>query len=129
MIEPPVCLAMVLCNHAIRDARGVYTLVDLMREFTHERFPVTYSNFSMYAEVTGVRGKADFDVELTGPSGEALRCGSLSVDARGPLDIIALCVELRNVEFGGPGEYVIALSTEGHPLQERRLRLCEARRA
>ncbi len=122
MTEPPLGIALILCDSIITDAKtGKNSLIGLFNNINCTTLPSVHARFCVFAQLTNGQGKQSIDV----------RCQSLQddeiifqtggeVEFQNPNQVIEIQFELMNLTFPHDGRYTVELEAEGLPLIESR---------
>ena len=108
--ERPICVALIICNEVIEDARtGNKTLVGLFSGITAPQVPALHARMFLMASLTSGTGAWPFVFRITAPSGaEVMRMGDV-VRFVDPLVAHDVVVELRNLLLPEVGVYFVDL--------------------
>jgi len=126
----PDILALLICDQIITDRlTGKQSIIGMFSMIHAPRFPVTHPQLSVFASLTGGRGKVPLLIrvvdanELRSP----LVQGRGQVEFQNPLAVANLALQFHGLVFPEPGEYRVQLMSRGELLREAKLRLLQAR--
>jgi hypothetical protein len=121
--QGPLALSMIICDRVhIDQGTGKAFLLGCFGSIGAETFPAKHPSMTVFAEVTGCRGRTPFVVRLIdvderhAPLAEA----TTEVEMLEPLEIGMLVLPLEDMVFPEPGEYRVQLFSGDTPLMERR---------
>lgn len=122
MTEPPIGIALVLCDSIITDAKtGKNSLIGLFNNINVNSLPAVHNRFCVFAQLTNGRGKQTLDVRCQSLQSEELifQTGG-EVEFGNPSQVIEIQFELLNLSFPYDGMYTVELEADGLPLIESR---------
>ena len=123
-LPPPVCLAMVLCDHVWTDpSTGKKTLIGTFSTLNASSLPVTNPELEVYACLTEGHGKNSIRLRISDvddvwpPVFEARE----EIGFPHPQAIHEVVFSIRNLVFQHPGDYRVQLFVKDEFIIERRL--------
>jgi hypothetical protein len=129
---PPTCLAMLMCEHILRDPEnGKYFLLGTTHHTMAPRFPARYPRMWIYAAITGIHESAELSLNVIladSNKKEDVQVAQFNgrLEAPNPLVVAELTLQLRNLTFPQAGEYRFQLNAGGSLLSERRFMVRQA---
>lgn len=123
-IEKPVCLAVIVCEKVIHNAKtNSKSYIECFDTVAAQSVPVAARNLTIAASVTNVVGTADIVLRVTSPSGsEALKVEG-AVQAPDPLSTVDMVFELQNLKLPEFGMYHIDVLAGTEHVGGRRFRV------
>lgn len=122
MTEPPIGIALVLCDSIITDAKtGKNSLIGLFNNINVNSLPAAHNRFCVFVQLTNGRGKQKLDVRCHSLQNEEVifQTGG-EVEFQNPTQVIEIQFELVDLTLPYDGMYTVELEAEGLPLIESR---------
>lgn len=120
--DPPVCVAVIICNEIIEDKRtSNKTLVSLFNAIAVPALPATHPRLFLLASLTDIRDDVPVSFSIRGPSGrEALRIDGVAGSGGDPLAVVDLVVEVLGLVVTEEGVHFVDVLTGDTLLSTRR---------
>jgi hypothetical protein len=122
MTEPPLGIALILCDLIITDAKtGKNSLIGLFNNINCTHLPSQHSRFCVFAQLTNGQGTQAIEVSCHSlQDDETVFQTGGEVEFHNPNQVIEIQFELLNLTFPHEGMYTVELEAEGLPLIESR---------
>lgn len=122
MTEPPLGIALILCDLIITDAKtGKNSLIGLFNNINCTTLPSQHSRFCVFAQLTNGQGTQAIEVSCRSlQDDETVFQTGGEVEFHNPNQVIEIQFELLNLTFPHEGMYTVELESEGLPLIESR---------
>jgi len=114
MNEPPLGIALILCDSIITDAKaGKNSLIGLFNNINCTTLPSVHARFCVFAQLTNGRGQQNIDVRCQSLQDEEIifQTGG-EVKFQNPNQVIEIQFELINLTFPHAGMYSVELEAE-----------------
>jgi hypothetical protein len=121
----PDCLALLLCEGVIEDARSHNkTIVNTYNRIFSRHYPARHDRLAVFLSLTNGHGSYDLEIRIVradAGSGQApLLKMAGKVSFRNPLDVAEMTVNLRGMPIPAAGTYVIEVLIAGDVVRQRR---------
>ena len=123
--NPPLLLALILCDHTIREAvTNKVSLIGVFNGLWARRFPFVHPSLCVYAALTDGRDRvpcclrlrhSDTDRQLFALQGE--------VNFADPTSVPEMVFEIQHLRFEQPGDYLMEFLADGELLGARKFRV------
>ena len=122
MAQPPVVLAMILCDQVITDVvTNKKSLIGLFDQVETATLPCVVHELHVYLSLTDGHGTLTVALAcVTVDEGEQLFRGEAELEFADPLQMVELHFVFPNARFPHAGEYRFQLSALGQILRERK---------
>ncbi len=119
--EPPLCIAIVICDMVIEDKRTHNkTLVNLFNSIITRQLPCTHPRMFIMASLTNGIGHWPITFCIRGPSGKEILRTQGDVNFSDPLEVVDVVVEVCWLPLEEEGTHFVDVLTDLTPLAERR---------
>jgi len=126
-LSPPIVHALLVADQVFTED-GKWTLRGLFDRIWSPQYPVEHSPFWVYVALSSIRGEQTVEVRIVDaadPDADPIYRSNQMVRVGHPNDVRELGFSVSGIVFPRAGEYALALTSNGHPLLERRLYLLE----
>lgn len=126
----PDVLALIVCDQIITDRlTGKQSIIGMFSMIHAPRFPVSHPQLSVFASLTGGRGKVPLIIRIVdaNEARKPLVQGQGEVEFQNPLAIANLALQFHGLVFPEAGEYRVQLLCRTELLREAKLRVLQAR--
>lgn len=122
---PPVLVAMLLCDTAIREAgTNKLSLIGTFNGIFAPKFPCVHPTLSVYLALTDGRGKVPCCLRMTSmESGKEVFSLQGQVEFPDPLAVAEMIFQLQQLKFDQPGLYALDFLADKELLGSRKLRV------
>lgn len=123
----PLVLSIVICDQAIVDpSTGKRSLMGCFGGIGAKTFPAIHPQIHVAVAITSCHGLTAIKLKIVRVTpdsldGEELVGAETQVDVPDPRMILEFGIDFRNVTFPAPGEYRVALESQGIVVLERRV--------
>jgi hypothetical protein len=124
-INPPLLLAVVLCDHIIREAgTNKYSLIGIFNMLFVRQLPCTHASLAAYIALTDGRGQVPAILRLVEvETGKEVLSARTTINFQDPTAVAELALQIPNVRFESLGEYALEFHADGELLGSRKLRV------
>jgi len=128
-INPPLLLALVLCDSTIREVgSGKISLIGTFNSLFAHHFPCVHPTLSVYAALSDGRGMVPCQLRMTCLETGAKVFGvNGQVDFKDPTSVAELCFQFNQMPLEKPGIYSIEFFADGELLGNRKLKVEQAK--
>lgn len=110
MMNEPVCTALIFADRIIIENNGKKGIIGTFSKLYSQNFPVQSAPFAIYASVTNLYGKYNFQINLIHEeTNESILPISGEIDSKSTEDMIELVFNLNTVLFNRDGKYSLIL--------------------
>ena len=121
MPEKPICTAIVICDMVIEDKMtNNKTLVGLFNAITASELPIVFHRFFIFVTLTNTRGEIPVSFTISDPESQTVFKMEATIESIGPLAVIDLVVEVRDLPLQKAGVYMVDIQSCGEHLGNRR---------
>lgn len=125
-IPPPICLALVLCDHVWRDPNsGKYTMIGTFASIATASFPLLHRELGVYVCLTEGLGEGPLRLRICDVDEERdpVFDAQETIRFKNPNFVAQSTFAIQNLLFPLPGEYRVQLFAFDQFISERRLTL------
>lgn len=131
--QPPLCLALLVCDSITRDpTTGKMNLLGTFGGIVSKSYPATHPQLAVFIELTNGHGETSLELKLVKVLprsvdtvddiiGEPVQQWSMNVTFPDPIAMFQIALGVTNVVLPEAGEYRFILECQGVFLMERRL--------
>ncbi len=123
--NPPVLLAMVLCDATIREVgTNKLTLIGTFNGLYANSFPCTHPSLSVYVALTDGRGVVSCKLRMTSmTTGNELFSLPGQVDFKDPTGVAEMVLQIQQIRFEEAGDFSLEFLADDELLCSRKLRV------
>jgi hypothetical protein len=122
--DPPVCVAIVICNEVIEDVRTRNkTLVSLFNAIHVETLPANHPRCFLMASLTNLKGQIPLTFVIRTPSDKELMKMEGAIGSDDPLQVLDVVVEVRGLPLEETGVYMVDVFAGRTHLGNRRFQV------
>lgn len=126
--EPPLGLALILCDRVITDAStNEKTLVSLFSRITARSFPCVHPRIAVYAALTNASGSMPIELRCANEDQDnhVVFQAKGTIEFPGPNHVVEATFQINHVRFNQPGRHSVELFCQDELIVHRRFHVVQ----